>query len=338
MILELKFEEEFCNMRTILYDIISKEFMDDKDNNIEYKLNEEIFFDTYEFHNYHKKNCDQLYRVINMKKNKIIASYYIAKKGESICMPYSSPFSYIICQTEISYKEFNSIIDGMKKLCQLINCENIKITLPPTIYNNEIETQFLMFINNGFNIKYIDINHYFNLNEFKDEKLFVEKLTHAQRKNYKKSKSEKLKFQKIDNSKFIEAFEIIEINRRERGYPLRMQRQQIQDIINFKNSTVDFFIVENSDNIKIAAAMVYKINDEVCQVVYWGHLDKFGRQRPMSLLSIELCKYYKKAGYKYLDIGPSSELGNISINLAQFKVDIGCKNISKFTLEFKNKG
>ena len=81
--------------------------------------------------------------------------------------------------------------------------------------------------------------------------------------------------------------------------------------------------------------MVYKVNDNVCQVIYWGHIDKYSSQRPMSLLSVKLCEYYKNKGMRYLDIGPSSENGNWNINLAQFKVDMGCMDTSKFTLKLK---
>lgn len=320
-------------MKTIIYDIEQKKIIHDfKDIDIEI---ESMFFDRIEFHNYHQKNCEQVYRVINIKKNKIIAIYYIGIRNNSAFMPYSSPFSYINYNKKISYNEYNYIIEGMKHICENLNLNYIKITLPPFIYNKEVETQFIMMINNGFKIEYIDINHYFDLRDFVEKDQFISNLPHAQRKNYKRSMNENLKFCKINNEIFEDAFEVIETNRKEKGYPLRMDRKQIKDILSFADKDIEFFLVKDGFENKTAAAMVYKVSNDVCQVIYWGHINEYSRLRPMSMLSVELCEYYKNKGFKYLDIGPSSENGNISINLAQFKVDMGCDNTSKYTLSLK---
>lgn len=324
-------------MKTIIYDIVENEFKKEFCiYDYEQYIVNKIFFETLEFHEYHEKNCEQLYRVINVKKGKIIGVYYIGIRGNQAFMPYSSPFSQINILQKLSYNDFNNLINGMKKICKENDIKEINVSLPPLIYNREIETQFLVMINNGFKIDYINVNHYFDLMDFENQESFVSKLPHAQRKNYKRVIKEDLKFYKVENNKFEDAFEVIEINRQEKGYPLRMSREQVRDILQFNSSAnIEFFVIENREGNKIASAMVYKVNDNVCQVIYWGHIDKYSSQRPMSLLSVKLCEYYKNKGMRYLDIGPSSENGNWNINLAQFKVDMGCMDTSKFTLKLK---
>ena len=327
-------------MKTIVYDLGEGKITDlncDSYNIDESKFNIH-FFDTMEFHDYHQKNSEETYRVLNIKNNKLICIYYFGEKKKSIYMPYSSPFSKFLVRRNLSYEMWGKIIDGFKNIGKMLKVESINITLPPFIYDRNIETQFLMLINNEFSIEYVDINHYFDLKEYEDLEDFMNSLSNKQRKrDYNRVVREGLKFYQIDEDRFEEAFNIIELNRKQRGYPLKMSKSQIEDILKFESSNIDFFIVENSNLDKIASAMVYKVNEEVHQVIYWGHLEEFNSQRPMALLAPSLYEYYKNKNIKYLDIGPSSEDGNININLAQFKVDLGCKNTSKFTLKYNLK-
>lgn len=327
-------------MKTIVYDLGENKVKDLELNSKDIDENKFNihFFDTMEFHNYHQKNCEEAYRVLNIKNNKLICIYYFGIKRGSIYMPYSSPFSKFLVEKDLSYETWNKIIYGLKMIGNILKADSINITLPPFIYDRKIETQFLMLINNGFNVEYVDINNYFDLKEFENLDDFMNSLSNKQRKrDYNRVIRDGLKFYKIDEDRFEEAFDIIELNRKQRGYPLKMNKDQIKDILKFDNSKIDFFIIENSNLDKIASAMVYKVNNNVYQVIYWGHLEEFNSQRPMALLAPSLYEYYNKKNIKYLDIGPSSEDGNININLAQFKVDLGCKNTSKFTLKYNLK-
>ena len=63
----------------------------------------------------------------------------------------------------------------------------------------------------------------------------------------------------------------------------------------------------------------------MAQVIYWGNISKYNNYKSINYLAYELIKYYKKEGFDYLDIGPSSECGIPNYGLCDFKDSIGCE-------------
>ena len=97
------------------------------------------------------------------------------------------------------------------------------------------------------------------------------------------------------------------------------------------------FIVENNGK-SVASAIVFEVNPDVAQVIYWGDIPNVSELKCMNFLSYNVVEYYKDRGFKFLDIGPSTEDGIPNIGLCDFKESIGCDISSKFTLklEFEN--
>jgi hypothetical protein len=52
----------------------------------------------------------------------------------------------------------------------------------------------------------------------------------------------------------------------------------------------------------------------------------------MNFLSYRLFEHYSKLGFKYFDIGPSTEESVPNLDLAEFKESIGCRIDTKYTL------
>ena len=118
-------------MKTIVYDLGQDKIIDlhhDYYNIDESKFNIH-FFDTIEFHNYHQKNSEETYRVINIKNNKLICIYYFGEKRKSIYMPYSSPFSKFLVGRNLSYEMWEKIIEGFKTIGKVLKVESINILL-----------------------------------------------------------------------------------------------------------------------------------------------------------------------------------------------------------------
>lgn len=317
-------------MKILYYDIEKKEFVDTTIENLE-KSNEyknlkkinECFFSSQDFHKLHMKNASQVFRVILKNKNSLIGEFYCGVKYNELHLPYSSPFFYLNEFKNIRDEEYFKISDSMKLLKKKLGLKKIKITFSPKIYNKKIENIIGIFLNNNFQIKHYDINHYFDL-----------KLEIVQDRSIKKDINLAKKFNlKFDKVQLEEAYPIIKKNRIEKGFPLRMSQEHLVSIKSLNNSEVESFVVKDEMETKIAAAIIFRVEDKKYQVVYWGNIKDEAYKKPMSFLVNNLIEYYKEKA-EILDIGPSSENGNISFGLSQFKRNIGCCVCNKITLEY----
>ncbi len=297
-------------------------------------IQKRLFFDTDEFHKYHKKFAERVYKVILKKKGKVIGECCLGVRQQALIAPYSSPFSMIYPQIKWKNSEICNIIGCLKEIAKYLECKSIMFTLPPDIYNKEvINATATAFFHNNFYVKHIDINNYFNLDDFIDLEHFVKNLVHSSRKNYRRAIESNLQFEEMPLYNFDLVYKIIKINREEMGYPLKMSLEHMKDIISMKESDCRCFCIKLYDNY-IAAAIIFDINEYTSQVIYWGDIREYSNMRPMGLLPIKLVEYYKNLGKKYLDIGPSSENGIINEGLADFKKSVGCRNNLKLCFKY----
>jgi hypothetical protein len=97
---------------------------------------------------------------------------------------------------------------------------------------------------------------------------------------------------------------------------------------------MDFFLLEIEGK-ACASALVYRLNERVAMIVYWGHLEEASEFRPVNLLAYYLFNYYRPIGFEILDIGPSSEFGVLNEGLVNFKKSLGCIQTEKATLRYE---
>ncbi|MDE6332243.1 MAG: hypothetical protein K2L80_06535 [Muribaculaceae bacterium] len=116
-------------------------------------------------------------------------------------------------------------------------------------------------------------------------------------------------------------YEVIRRNRAWRGYPLAMSYADLSATAEIV--PVDWHLLTLGDA-DVASAVVYRLNEQVAQVIYWGDVDGYGAVRPMNLLAGKVADYYRRAGFTTLDIGPSSSRGVPDCGLCTFKESLGC--------------
>ena len=130
------------------------------------------------------------------------------------------------------------------------------------------------------------------------------------------------------------AYEIIKENRTSKGYPLKMTWEQVLSTVE-NVAKADFFITKTND-LESSAAIVFHINSHTVQVIYWGANPHGEKCNVMYYMPFKVMEYYKNIGIRYIDIGPSSELGNVSLGLNDFKQVIGSTNTLKETWIYNN--
>ncbi len=314
-------------------DLLSFELIDNNDINMDNFVSP-VFYDCFEFHNYHQKFTDKLFKLFIKSKGKYIGYCYLGQREDVLKAPYSSPFSLVYLKKNYKIKDVIYFVKGIKEFAKYLKLNKVQITLPPEIYSVElINTLSATFFSEGFKVLSIDINNYFDFKFYDNKFNYLEKASHKVRKNYKTALKNNLEFVDIDNNDFHMVYDVIKVNREQMGYPLKISKEQMQDLINMNNLNVRCFVVKK-DNINVAAAIIFDVNEDISQVIYWGDILEYRDERPMELLTTEVFALFSQLGKKYLDIGPSSEDGVINSGLADFKKSIGCSCNLKITFEY----
>ncbi len=284
-----------------------------------------------EFTELNKYKVDKIiYMLIKDSKPRFIACFGI-KENKVFC-PFSAPFGMIIpLKNDTSLECYFAMIKAIDAYMLQENYKYIQYTLPPAFYNdNAVNILIYALTSNGYLMKHIDINYHMDLKKMGVNN-YIDLIHYNARKNLSISLKAGLRLDQClrDEDKLM-AYEIIRLNRESKGYPIRMSYEQVSNTIRIVDH--EFFVVKKGDK-PIAAAVVFHVNKDVAQVIYWGDIPGYSQDKPINYLSYQLILYYRQSGYRYLDIGPSSECGVPNIGLCNFKQSIGCDITCKFTFE-----
>lgn len=287
-------------------------------------------FGSVEFNELNAYKVDFL-KYLFIQDNKKRFSLCAGLKDNILSCPFSAPFGNLEVIKNLEIEKLDEAIEALDFYVINHGIKGVKITLPPLFYNETIITAYInSLLRHEYNIKYQDINFQLNLTKCYSVE-YVDSLPRNGRKNLRiglGADLELIQCKSIDEKR--EAYEVIAINRKEKGYPLRMTFEQVNKTIEIVQS--DFFIVK-SNGMNIAAAQIFYITSEIAQVIYWGDIPGYAEYKPINFLAYQLIQFYGKKGMKYLDIGPSTEFGIPNYGLCDFKLSIGCDMSPKFIFE-----
>ena len=253
------------------------------------------------------------------------------KSGEWLA-PYSAPFSSIsFLKKEISVEHIWDFVQSLTFFAQSNGAKKMSLYLPPDIYCAEFSAKISnALFGIGWQVAYQDINYSLDLQAI-DLPSYNALIQHNARKNLRISLGSGLRIVRCESEYEKElAYNVIAENRSNKGYPLRMTKQQLMETIQIVEH--DFFLVYH-DDLAIASAVVYHVTQDIAQVIYWGDIANVGEYKPINFLSFQLIEFYKQHGFRILDIGPSTEEGKPNYGLCSFKESIGCIATTKYRFE-----
>lgn len=287
-----------------------------------------ICFDDIRFHQTVENRVDELWYVLFRKENKNRAGAIFGRKGNELKLHYSAPFGMIeVVKDHLKIEEYEEIVMAIEKLAQEHNIESIFYRFPPAFYKaNEINKLINVLMRQGYDVEEADLNYAL---ETKSGDAFIENLQRNARKNLNIAlKNNLCLYQCSTVEEKEEAYRVIKKNREDKGFPLRMTWEQVCRTIECVEA--DFYHVKLDMDI-IAAAMIYRVNPHIVQVVYWGDIREYAEYKPINYLSYMLNEIYDKQGVDFIDIGPSTEFGVPNYGLCDFKESIGCRIDVKYT-------
>lgn len=274
--------------------------------------------------------ADEVFYLL-FRDDKVRLGIIVGVQNKVLKSPFSAPFggfSFISDGIRIHYIE-----DSILKLSEWAfsrSFSSIEIILPPAFYHHSfIAKQINCLWRKGYKFSAVELNFSFNICKIGES--YHEIIWRNARKNLRISLEVNLQFEiALDDLQREIGYDVIARNRNHRGFPLRMTWEQVKQTT--KVIPADFFLVNYSQNMPIAAAIVFHITEKIVQVIYWGDIPGYSELKPMNFLSFKLFEFYKSLGKEYIDVGHSTENSIPNQGLCEFKESLGCSINPRYTM------
>jgi len=258
--------------------------------------------------------AERIVRLIDDSGKAVIGLVAGINNGE-LQSPFSAPFGgFHFLKENIYISEIDRFLAYLQEYVASQELKGVEIILPPDIYHSTFNAKTISsLIRRGFQLKTPEITNWVNLLQFKGA--FSQKNS---REYYRQAIRNGLFFDQITETKQkMEAYDLICQNRAKFDRHIFMTFKDIEN-----TSTlwpVDFFKVSTNDNRIAASAIFYRNHSDICYAVFWGDNEEGRLLRAMDFLLLNLWNYYKNMGFKYVDLGISTEEGHPNEGLLRFK-------------------
>lgn len=301
-------------------------------NEIEYMRKTKEYQYSYNQISFHKLNESKVDQTAYLlfKNSRYRLGLIVGIEGKTMYCPYSAPFGiFEKLHEKVKISEIQESIACLMEYARERGVEKIYFKLPPLFYDEDFISKVSnVLYTNAFQLVSYDLNYHISLDKDLVEN-YQNRIAKNARKNLNIAEKSGLSIRRCESeSEKLAAYNIIQINRKTKGYPLHMSWEQVKKTIEFMEH--DFFLV-NDGTLDIAAAVNFHVNQEVVQVIYWGDIPGVTEKKPINFLSHELMKYYYETNKKILDIGPSTVYSIPNNGLCDFKESIGCQTSPKLT-------
>lgn len=258
--------------------------------------------------------CSRIVRLTEDKPKKELGLIAGVKDGV-LLSHFSAPFGGFHFRNELVYtSEIDAFLSSLKDYIKSSEINGIEIILPPDLYHATFNAKMInSFIRGGFTSSLPEITGWIDLRLFSGE--FVQKNS---REYYRQAVRSGLAFSVIDDiEEKKSAYELIRLNRQKFNRPIYMTFKDILET--GKLWQVDFFKVVDKDGNMLASAIFYRSSRDICHAAFWGDNDLGRPLRAIDFLAHNLWNFYKELGFRYIDVGISTEAGHPNEGLIRFK-------------------
>jgi len=287
-------------------------------------------FNSVTFTELNKHKCDMVHYFV-FRDGKTRLGLIAGEREGVLCSPFSAPFGGFDASVSERLEYYDQAAVALRDYVQNKNTK-IRIALPPAVYGSEVAKSFSALMRVGARIECSELNYSYELSRFDDYEDYLER---SARKNFHQAMTHDFQFLHLDSGlpgDIERAYTVIRTNRESKGFPLRMS---LDDVLQTAPVVSADFFVMSYEGKDVAAAMVYPVTEDICQVIYWGDDPEYSGLKVMNSFTYKVFEYYYSRNKKILDIGPSTEGGIPNYGLCSFKENIGCNVSLKHILELK---
>ena len=260
-----------------------------------------------------RDKVDRIIRLVDESGEPVIGLVAGIKDG-ILKSPFSAPFGGFHFRKENIYiSEIDSFIQMLSDYAASLSLNRIEIITPPDIYHMTFNAKVVnSLIRHGYKSNLPDITNWIDLEMFNG--VFSQKNS---REYYRQAQRNNLVFSMGHNERDKAGiYNLICENRSKFGRPVYMTLDNI--LSTGEIWPVEFFKVESEKNI-VASAIFYRNHNDICYAVYWGDNDEGRPLRAMDFMLLNLFTFYREAGFRYMDLGISTENGIPNEGLLRFK-------------------
>jgi GNAT acetyltransferase-like protein len=162
---------------------------------------------------------------------------------------------------------------------------------------------------------------------------FTSNLRYNERKKLKQAEKRAFSFKILPVGNLAMVYELVKETRVRKGYPVSMSLHELQRF--FETMPENYLLFGLFDGSKLIAASVsIRVADKILYNFYHADDLAYRPVSPLVMLVGKIYQYCQEAGIEILDLGVSSDKGEINTGLFDFKRNLGCLPTDKNTYIF----
>ena len=228
---------------------------------------------------------------------------------------FSSPFGGFHYRREsVQVSAIEQFLEQLINYFEENKINKANLSLPPSLYQESFNAKIInAMIRFGFSMQLPEITGWVDLDNFNSR--FT---TKSSREFYNQAVRNKLQFNVLDETDARrEAYELIKQNRARYKRPIYMD---FEDVLSTgKLWPVDFFGVTSEHGKLISAMILYRFPNKIVYAVLSGDTEEGRPLRAVDFMFFNIFDHYKADGFRYIDVGTSTESGVPNGGLLRFK-------------------
>lgn len=203
----------------------------------------------------------------------------------------------------------------------------VQIRARPPVYSAAEPVVEYALLHLGFTVSHCDLNQHVDLTGADDDSGLLALFKDRRRRYVRAALGDPHEVVTVEDGEDLATLHrIIADNRAAHGRPPGLPREYLERVRQAFPDRVRLRMLRRG-GVPVAAAVVYRVLDDVDQVVHWADApdaDLDGRHAPMGLLAHAVLTESLGSGARMVDLGPSTEKdGTPNLGLVRFKRSVG---------------
>ena len=206
-------------------------------------------------------------------------------------------------------------------VAQSEGADTIRITLRPPSYSDNEALLLHCATRLGFRPVHSELSCAIDVAGLADRSAYVAGLKRETRKALRRAVDEPWSYREVVDD-WAGPYQLLERNRARKGRSLRLSLDYLRAVSDDHPGRLRLFELRHQDT-AVAAALLYRLRDDVESVQYWGDDAPLLTFSPMTQLAVEVVTRAIEEHVRIVDLGKSSIDGVPDEGLVQFKRSIG---------------